>query len=76
MKKIYLLATALAALVSCTSDDFTGEKEPLDANGKAAISFDLNTAAVTRAEGSGAASALRVLQQYIAMVTSCSQITL
>ena len=57
MKKIYLLATALAALVSCTSDDFTGEKEPMDANGKAAISFDLNTPAVTRENKTGSDAA-------------------
>jgi len=58
MKKIYLLATALAALVSCTSDDFTGEKEPLDANGKAAISFDFDVPTPTRASGVEAATAL------------------
>lgn len=58
MKKIYLLATALAALVSCTSDDFTGEKEPMDANGKAAISFDFDVPTPTRASGVEAATAL------------------
>ena len=58
MKKIYLLATALAALVSCTSDDFTGEKEPLDANGKAAISFGFDVPTPTRASGVEAATAL------------------
>ena len=58
MKKIYLLATALAALVSCTSDDFTGEKEgPIGTSG-ASINFNMNTPAVTRAEGSTAAGLL------------------
>lgn len=58
MKKIYLLATALAALVSCTSDDFTGEKEgPIGTSG-ASINFNMNTPAVTRAEGSTAATLL------------------
>lgn len=58
MKKIYLLATALAALVSCTSDDFTGEPNLQESNNGKSISFDLNTPAVTRADGLEAASAL------------------
>lgn len=58
MKKIYLLATALAALVSCTSDDFTGEKEGPTGNSGAPLSFNLNVPSATRAEGSGAATKL------------------
>lgn len=49
MKKYYLLATALAAMVSCTSDDYVGDNNLQEANGQAAISFNMNTPAVTRA---------------------------
>lgn len=58
MKKIYLLATALAALVSCTSDDFTGEKEGPTGNSGAPLSFNLNVPSATRAEGPDAATKL------------------
>ena len=66
MKKIYLLATALAALVSCTSDDFTGEKEVIDGAKEAAISFNMNTPATTRAEDkTGAEAAEDLNNQFI-----------
>lgn len=58
MKKIYLLATALAALVSCTSEDFTGDQNLREANGSGPISFGFDVPAVTRAGGSAAATAL------------------
>ena len=59
MKKYYLLATALAAMVSCTSDDYVGDNNLQEANGQAAISFNMNTPAVTRARtGSDAAGDL------------------
>ena len=56
MKKYYLLATALAAMVSCTSDDYVGDNNLQEANGQAAISFNMNTPAVTRAQTGGAAA--------------------
>lgn len=66
MKKIYLLATALAALVSCTSDDFTGEPNLQEGNNGKSISFDLNTPAVTRAENkTGAGAAQDLNYQFI-----------
>lgn len=58
MKKYYLLATALAALVSCSENEFIGDNNLGEANGQAPISFDLNTPAVTRAGGATAATAL------------------
>lgn len=59
MKKYYLLATALAAMVSCTSDDYVGDNNLQEANGQAAISFNMNTPAVTRAQtGATAAGTL------------------
>lgn len=58
MKKYYLLATALAALVSCSENEFIGDNNLGEANGQAPISFDLNTPAVTRAGGATAATLL------------------
>lgn len=50
MKKNYLLALALAALVSCSSDEFTGDngsgKGP---NGESAIAFGSSATKITRA---------------------------
>ena len=59
MKKFFIFATALAALASCSSDDFVGES-PNGVNGQidGAISFNMGTTAVTRAGGSDAATAL------------------
>lgn len=50
MKKYFIFATALAALASCSSDDFVGES-PNGVNGQidGAISFNMNTPRVTRA---------------------------
>ena len=60
MKKNYLLATALAimTMASCSDDNYVGDQEALQGAGEGAISFDLNTAAVTRATGGDAATAL------------------
>ena len=65
MKKIYLLAAALAALVSCTSDDFTGDKEVINEAKEAAISFDLSTPAVTRGENTDKTAADNLSGQFI-----------
>lgn len=58
MKKNYLLAVALAltAMVSCTDESFVGDQSLKEA-GEGAISFNLNTPAVTRANKEGAAAA-------------------
>ena len=60
MKKHLLIAAiAITALASCSSNDFVGDESPQTSSGNVgAISFNLNTAAVTRATGSDAASAL------------------
>ena len=57
MKKIYLLATALAALASCTSDEFTGD-QTLVKNETEAIQFESSTPKMTRAAGAAAAEKL------------------
>ena len=51
MKKYLLLATALAALVSCTSDDFVGDSPSPNGSSQeyGAISFTSSNKAVTRA---------------------------
>ena len=66
MKKNILLATALAALVSCSSDDFVGDQSLQEANGNGgAISFNLNVPAVTRANKTGAEAATDLNQHFI-----------
>ena len=60
-KKLLFAAIALTAMASCTEDSFVGEQSQQEANGtEGAISFNLNTAGVTRAnkEGSDAATDL------------------
>lgn len=60
-KKLLFAAIALTAMASCTEDSFVGEQSQQEANAsEGAISFNLNTAGVTRAnkEGSDAATDL------------------
>ena len=59
MKRIYLLATALAALVSCTSDDFMGDSPGTKTveTVEEAINFGLYTKGATRADIYGKAAA-------------------
>lgn len=65
MKKIYLLATALAALVSCSSDDFVGGQEAKQVSSSAPISFNMNTPTITRAEVGGKTAADALSNQFI-----------
>jgi len=61
MKKSYLLAMALAAMVSCTSDEFVGDNGSPgqeNNNGEKAILFNSNTPRITRSEGATAAQEL------------------
>lgn len=55
MKKIYLLATALAALVSCSSDEFVGEQSQQENDGTAPILFETNSPRITRTSSTDAA---------------------
>lgn len=58
-KKIFFAAVALAALASCTSDDFVGEKtSPETSNTPGAIRFESGTPSITRSEGATAAEEL------------------
>lgn len=68
MKKNYLLAVALAltAMVSCTDESFVGDQGLKEANeGVGAISFNLTTPAVTRANKTGAEAAGDLGKQFI-----------
>jgi len=59
MRNITLFTLALAALVGCTSESFTGtDDEARLAQGETAITFGFDVPAVTRASGSEAATAL------------------
>lgn len=55
MKKILYFATALLALASCTSDDFTGETPRPTQNGEGVISFNSTAKTVTRGNAADAA---------------------
>ena len=68
MKKYYFLVMALAALMSCSSDDFVGDSgSPNGVNGSenAAISFNLNVPTVTRADKTGGDAATDLSNQFI-----------
>ena len=58
MKKILFFAAALAALASCTSEDFTGDQSLKEANEQAPISFGFDVPTATRASGAEAATKL------------------
>lgn len=58
-KKLFYVALAITALASCSSNDFVGDDSPQTSSGtNGAICFMMNTAAITRAGGSDAATAL------------------
>ena len=68
MKKYYFLVMALAALMSCSSDEFVGDSgSPNGVNGSdnAAISFNLNVPTVTRADKTGGDAATDLSNQFI-----------
>lgn len=71
MKKYYLLAVTLAALASCSSDDFVGndspEKTSVQEETGAAIAFGGGFKAITRADSYGKAAADLLGNQFIVL---------
>lgn len=71
MKKVFLLATALAALVGCTSDDFVGENNnsqnpnPAPDAGEKAIVFNSGAKTVTRADHTGSDAANMLNKNFV-----------
>ena len=67
MKKYVLFATALAALASCTSEDFTGDQALREANenGNNAIVFGTGVNTVTRTLKTGADAATLLNNEFI-----------
>lgn len=64
-KKLFFAAIALTALASCTSDDFVGDQSLLEENG-GAISFNMKTPAITRAEDkTGSSAATDLNNQFV-----------
>lgn len=64
IRHLFLAATALVALASCTSDTFTGtEDDARLANGDQAITFGFDVSYATRADGAAAATKLN--RQFI-----------
>ena len=58
-KNLLIAAIAITALASCSSDEFVGEQSPQTSSGtNGAISFSMETPAITRGTGADAASAL------------------
>ena len=61
MKKIYLFATALAALVSCSSDEFVGDQSIVqNLSQEKEITFSAGSKKITRADLTGAAAATKL----------------
>lgn len=74
MKKFYLFATVLAALISCSSDDFVGENNNSPdlnpGNGtESAILFNSGAKKVTRADFTGAVAADMLNNNFVFMGT-------
>lgn len=69
MKKYYFLVMALAALMSCSSDEFVGDSgSPNGVNGsgaESAISFNYELQKITRAESDHVTSAANLGNQFI-----------
>ena len=68
MKKYFLFAMALAALVSCSSDEFVGEQNPQNSSGMdggGAISFNYNFQNITRGDQDNPTSAATLNNQFI-----------
>ena len=67
MKKHLLIAAiAITALASCSSNDFVGDESPQTSSGTVgAISFNMNTQAITRAAQDHATSAATLHNQFI-----------
>lgn len=65
-KKLLFAAIALTAMASCTEDSFVGEQSQQEANAsEGAISFNLNTAGVTRANKEGSDAAGDLSSQFV-----------
>ena len=65
-KKLLFAAIALTAMASCTEDSFVGEQSQQEANAsEGAISFNLNTSAVTRGDKTGSDAAGDLSSQFI-----------
>jgi hypothetical protein len=65
MKKLFLIATALAALVSCTNNDFVGDTPQPTQNGDGAIAFGSGLNAVTRDSYTGGEAAQRLNYKFV-----------
>ena len=62
---LFLAATAAAVLASCSEESFVGDEALGEANGQAAISFNLNVPAMTRADKTGSDAAGDLGSQFI-----------
>ena len=64
-KMLFFAAIALAALGSCTSDEFVGEKNLQEANRNGTISFSSSTSATTRGTVGGILAAEKLSNNFV-----------
>lgn len=64
-KYLFFAASALVALASCSSNDFTGDQSLLENDGSGAIAFSSSTPAITRATQENAAAATTLGNKFI-----------
>lgn len=62
---LFLAVMAAAVLASCSEESFVGDEALGEANGQAAISFNLNVPAMTRADRTGGDAATDLGNQFI-----------
>lgn len=62
-KKLFIAATALLALVSCTSNTYLGDQEAL--RGDVPISFDMSSPALTRTDKAGGEAASDLNNNFV-----------
>ncbi len=65
MKKYFYLATALVALAACSNEEYVGDNSPTLGEGGGAISFSMNTPALTRDDQDHTTSAATLHNQFI-----------
>lgn len=65
MKKYFYLATALVALAACSNEEYVGDNSPTLGEGGGAISFSMNTPALTRDAQDHTTSAATLHNQFI-----------
>lgn len=64
-RNLFYAAIAILTMASCTSNDFVGDKEALETGSTKAISFGMNTPAITRAPRTGSDAASDLNKNFV-----------